>query len=132
MLGDRISSKDKLWVSVCHYKITNTKSFPQTNKLDIATIATHDYNASLYYCIIIYLFTISVQNSFGPMSRDVHGLVQGLRALWDGYMFDLDPSVVPMTFDEEVSTWEHYGIFDLDPSADFMTFDEEVSKVIGN
>ena len=38
------------------------------------------------------------------MSRDVDGLVQGTRALWDGYMFDLDPSVVPMTFDEEVST----------------------------
>ena len=46
---------------------------------------------------------ISVQNAFGPMARDVDGLVQGMRALWDGYMFDLDPSVVPMTFDEEVS-----------------------------
>ena len=46
---------------------------------------------------------ILVQNSFGPMSRDVDGLVQAMRALWDGYMFDLDPSVVPMTFDEEVS-----------------------------
>ena len=37
------------------------------------------------------------------MSRDVDGLVQGMRVLWDGYMFDLDPTVVPMTFDEEVS-----------------------------
>ena len=37
------------------------------------------------------------------MSRDVDGLVQGMRALWDGYMFDLDPSMIPMTFDEEVS-----------------------------
>ena len=34
------------------------------------------------------------------MSRDVDGLVQAMRALWDGYMFDLDASVVPMTFDE--------------------------------
>ena len=32
-----------------------------------------------------------------------------MRALWDGYMFDLDPSVVPMTFDEEVSTFIRAG-----------------------
>ena len=67
------------------------------------------------------LFCFSVETSFGPMSRDVDGLVQGMRALWDGYMFDLDPSVVPMTFDEEVSSQIHeqchygYGyMFDLE------------------
>ena len=49
----------------------------------------------------------SVETSFGPMSRDVDGLVQAMRALWDGYMFDLDRSVVPMTYDEEVSSVDH-------------------------
>ena len=44
-----------------------------------------------------------MQDSLGPMSRDVDGLVQAMRALWDGYMFDLDPSVVPIKFNEEVS-----------------------------
>ncbi len=45
---------------------------------------------------------ISVLNCFGPMARDMDGIVQAMRALWDGYMFDLDPSVVPMTFNEQV------------------------------
>ena len=53
----------------------------------------------------VFPFCFLVETSFGPMSRDVDGLVQGMRALWDGYMFDLDPSVVPMTFNEEVSTF---------------------------
>ena len=52
---------------------------------------------------VSFSFCFLVETSFGPMSRDVDGLVQGMRALWDGYMFDLDPSVVPMTFHEEVS-----------------------------
>ena len=43
------------------------------------------------------------------MSRDVDGVVQAMRALWDGYMFDLDPSVVPMTFNEEVSIFSMMG-----------------------
>ncbi len=30
------------------------------------------------------------------------GIVQGMRALWDGYMFELDPSVVPILFNEKV------------------------------
>ena len=57
----------------------------------------------IIFCVFVYS---SVETSFGPMSRDVDGLVQAMRAIWDGYMFDLDPSVVPMTFDEEVSVFK--------------------------
>ena len=38
----------------------------------------------------------------GPMARDPDTITTAMRALWDGSMFDLDPSVIPMTFNEDV------------------------------
>ena len=40
--------------------------------------------------------------TLGPMARDPDTIVTAMRALWDGSMFDLDPSVVPITFNEDL------------------------------
>ena len=46
-------------------------------------------------------FTVVV-GTCGPMAPDPDTITTAMRALWDGSMFDLDPSVIPMTFNEDV------------------------------
>lgn len=43
----------------------------------------------------------SIRGVGGPMARSVKDLVLGLRVWWSDYQFDLDPSVPPMTFNDE-------------------------------
>ena len=44
----------------------------------------------------------SVVGTLGPMARDPDSIVTAMRAIWDGSMIALDPSVVPMTFNEDM------------------------------
>ncbi len=48
----------------------------------------------------------AVAGTNGPMTVDVDTCVLVMRALWDGYMFQLDPDVAPIKFDEKVGTVE--------------------------
>ncbi|XP_077189992.1 vitamin D3 hydroxylase-associated protein-like [Paroedura picta] len=45
---------------------------------------------------------LSVTESVGPMARDVDSLVLCMKALLCDYMFQLDPTVPPMLFNEEI------------------------------
>lgn len=46
---------------------------------------------------------VSVKSASGMLSRDVDGVTMAMRALLCQYMFDLDPTVPPIPFREEVS-----------------------------
>ncbi len=45
---------------------------------------------------------VTVAGTYGPMTVDVDSCTLVMRALWDGYMFQIDPDVAPIKFDEKV------------------------------
>ncbi|XP_060089290.1 vitamin D3 hydroxylase-associated protein-like [Heteronotia binoei] len=60
---------------------------------------------------------LSVTLSLGPMARDVDSLVLCMKALLCNYMFQLDPTVPPMLFNEEIyssTTPLQIGYYDTD------------------
>ncbi|XP_063153951.1 vitamin D3 hydroxylase-associated protein-like [Candoia aspera] len=62
-------------------------------------------------------FHFSVLGTLGPMARDVDSLTLCMKALLCDYMFQLDPTVPPMPFNEEVyssSTPLRIGYYDTD------------------
>ena len=48
-------------------------------------------------------FFFSVLPCYGPLAKDVDSLVILMRALLVPYMFELDPKVPPLIFDEQVT-----------------------------
>lgn len=61
-------------------------------------------NAWLYKSLIwIFALVSTVKSAAGMLSRDVDGVAMAMRALLCQYMFDLDPTVPPIPFREEVS-----------------------------
>lgn len=54
-------------------------------------------------CFEFLPFVSTVKSASGMLSRDVDGVAMAMRALLCQYMFDLDPTVPPIPFREEVS-----------------------------
>lgn len=59
------------------------------------------------------LFSIEVPGTVGPMARDVESLALCMKALLCDDMFQLDPFVPPVFFNEEVHKRLHCELFSV-------------------
>lgn len=50
---------------------------------------------------------VTVKCVYGPLAKDVEGLVEAFKAFSTPLMCELDPSVPPLPFNEKVSYWKN-------------------------